>query len=167
MHPKMRLAWLRSAVAQPFQTPVKHVFKQQRTSFRYGLSYRFSLQNGCPRVKGKRHLSAARKSHVFLEILKHFLLSSVPCTNCFSSLRMFSPSILSCRRGGLGSEASTSQGTHRQPEKAIVFSEFLEYLTLIEDQLLAAGIQSAPMYSPKTHSMKVRSCPLNFLQSLR
>ncbi|CAH9113778.1 unnamed protein product [Cuscuta epithymum] len=43
------------------------------------------------------------------------------------------------------------------PEKAIIFSQFLEHIHVIEQQLTIAGIQFASMYSPMHSSNKIKS----------
>lgn len=52
-------------------------------------------------------------------------------------------------------EEDTSQA--HLPEKAIVFSQFLEHINVIESQLLKAGIKVAGLYSPMHSANKMKS----------
>ncbi|GLJ49570.1 hypothetical protein SUGI_1051320 [Cryptomeria japonica] len=58
----------------------------------------------------------------------------------------------------LGEAAELSENSHRKlPEKAIIFSQFLEHIHVVERQLTGAGIGYVGMYSPMHSSNKVKS----------
>lgn len=61
--------------------------------------------------------------------------------------------------GKLGCDApEISDNPHRKlPEKAIIFSQFLEHIHVVERQLTGAGIKYTGMYSPMHSSNKMKS----------
>lgn len=58
---------------------------------------------------------------------------------------------------GIDQEETTIVSQKDPPEKAIVFSQFLEHIHVIESQLAKAGIKVAGMYSPMHSANKMKS----------
>ncbi|GBG65906.1 hypothetical protein CBR_g54197 [Chara braunii] len=61
------------------------------------------------------------------------------------------------RRTSRSSMRDAVVGGGLEIEKAIVFSQFLEHLSLVEQQLTEAGIRHASMYSPMPASLRAKS----------